>query len=75
MLAKLRGDMELAWEGDLNEKNPTARRRLGLFREPVLALLHRNPEERASLSEFCRTVNSVFSSPTTIAATTEPLKR
>lgn len=67
VLARLRGEAELPWEGDLAAKNATARRRLGLFREPVLALLRRDPAQRATLSDFCRTANTVFSSPTTIA--------
>ena len=66
MIEKLLGKEELAWEGDLVEKNPTARRRLGLFREPILSLLHRDPAQRASLAAFCKTTNNVFSSPTTI---------
>ena len=66
VVAKLLGKAELQWEGDLAEKNPTARRRLGLFREPILSLLHRDPAQRASLAEFCRTTNNVFSSPTTV---------
>ena len=66
VVAKLLGKAELPWEGDLAEKNPTARRRLGLFREPILSLLHRDPAQRASLAEFCRTTNNVFSSPTTV---------
>ena len=69
MLAKLPGQEELPWEGDLAEKNPAARRRLGLFREPALALLRRDPAERATLADFCRTTNTVFSSPTTLAPT------
>ena len=67
VLAKLRGEQELPWEGDLAEKNPATRRQLGLFRESVLALLRRDPAQRASLADFCHTANSVFSSPTTIA--------
>eukprot|EP00892_Ulva_mutabilis_P003267 jgi/Ulvmu1/1311/UM011_0039.1 len=74
VVEKLRGVQELPWEGDLAEKDPTARRRLGLFREPVLGLLHRDPAQRATLADFCRTANSVFSSPTTVA-TTEPLAK
>ena len=66
VLAKLLGSDELAWEGNLAEKNPTVRQRLGLFREPILSLLHRDPGQRASLEAFCKTTNSVFSSPTTI---------
>ena len=66
VLAKLLGSEELAWEGDLAEKNPSARRRLGLFREPILSLLHRDPAQRASLADFCKTTNTVFSSPTTV---------
>ena len=56
-MAKLLGREELPWEGDLAKKNPAARRRLGLFREPI---------QRASLADFCRTTNTVFSSPTTV---------
>ena len=66
VVAKLLGKEELAWEGDLAEKNSTARRRLGLFREPILSLLHRDPAQRASLEDFCKTTNNVFSSPTTV---------
>ena len=66
MVAKLLGREELPWEGNLAVKNPTARRRLGLFREPILSLLHRDPLRRASLADFCKTTNTVFSSPTTV---------
>ena len=65
VVAKLLGKAELTWEGNLAEKNPTARRRLGLFREPILSLLHRDPSRRASLADFYKTTNSVFS-PTTV---------
>lgn len=66
VLEKLLGQAELPWEGELAERNPVARRRLGLFREPVLSLLRRDPAHRATLADFCRTVNTVFSSPTTV---------
>ena len=66
VMARLLSKQELAWEGDLAEKNSTARHRLGLFREPILSLLHRDPAQRASLAEFCKTTNNVFSSPTTV---------
>ena len=66
VVAKLLGREELPWEGDLAEKNPTARHRLGLFREPILSLLHRDPAQRISLADFCKTTNNVFSSPSTV---------
>ena len=66
VVAKLLGKEELAWEGDLTQKHPTARLRLGLFQEPILALLHRDPSQRISLAGFCKTTNTVFSSPSTV---------
>ena len=61
VVAKLLGKEELPWEGNLAEKNPSARRRLGLFRQPILSLLHRDPTQRVSLADFCKTTKNMFS--------------
>lgn len=73
VLGKLLGREELPWEGDLGEKNPTARRRLGRFREAVMSLLHRDPGRRATPATFCSSVSTIFSSETVAGAQSQRL--
>eukprot|EP00892_Ulva_mutabilis_P002848 jgi/Ulvmu1/12564/UM091_0005.1 len=62
--AQLRGETLLPWEGD--NLRSDVRRKLGIFREPVLGLLRRNPHERASMQAFCDTCNDLVTSSTTM---------
>lgn len=61
MVAQLRGQQELPWEGERLRSHPAVRKRLGVFKNPVLALLHRDPVRRASMEDFCGACNSLFS--------------
>eukprot|EP00892_Ulva_mutabilis_P002845 jgi/Ulvmu1/12561/UM091_0002.1 len=66
VMQQLRGEVELPWEGERFRAHPTARRRLGVFRQPVLALLARAPAQRASMAQFCDSCHRLFTSPTTV---------
>eukprot|EP00892_Ulva_mutabilis_P012074 jgi/Ulvmu1/9239/UM005_0339.1 len=63
VMQQLRGEGELPWEGERYRAHPTDRRRLGVFRQPVLALLARAPQERATIAQFCSSCERLFSSP------------
>ena len=55
-MAQLRGELPLPWEGALSAQ---LRDKLGVFKEPVLQLLQRDPARRASMQYFsgmCRTM-------------------
>ena len=62
IMKQLKGEEELPWEGD---KNTDARRKLGLFRQPILSLLEREPTQRATLAAFCNTCQQTFASTST----------
>ena len=62
VMAQLRGESELPWEGRRFRAHPSDRRRLGVFRQPVLALLQRRPERRATMQQFCNSCHRLFSS-------------
>ena len=64
VLAQLRGDAELPWEGD--RLTDEARHQLGVFRGAVLGLLCRDPAQRASVSELCSACDNVVASQTTV---------
>lgn len=57
MVKSLRGELDLPWEG---ENLPKVERKLGKMREPVLALLHRDPSQRMTVAEFVRECNALF---------------
>ena len=59
---QLRGQQELPWEGERLRSRPDLRKRLGVFKRPVLALLHRDPVKRASMIDFCTACDTLFSS-------------
>ena len=60
MVARLLGELSLPWEGDL----PAATRaKLGIFKAPVLRLLHRDPAQRATMADFCSLCQTMFMSP------------
>jgi hypothetical protein len=56
VIDQLRGKRLLPWEDMTLE----ARRKLGVFRAPMLRLLSRDPDERPSMAEFCEMCNSIF---------------
>lgn len=60
VMAQLKGEQELPWEGERFRTHPTDRRRLGVFRQQVLALLDRQPERRATMAEFCDSCHGLF---------------
>jgi hypothetical protein len=55
---------ELPWEG--KGITPAIRRRLGIFKAPIISLLSRDPLERPSMSEFCDTCNRVLAGSTSV---------
>lgn len=62
VMAQLLAEQELPWEGQRLRSRPAVRKRLGVFKKPVLALLHRNPAQRSSMHDFCAACDSLFSS-------------
>eukprot|EP00892_Ulva_mutabilis_P002171 jgi/Ulvmu1/11955/UM082_0034.1 len=58
MAAQLRGAAPLPWEGE-------AAQRLGCFCQPVLALLARDPAQRATAQSFHTACNAIVISQTT----------
>lgn len=63
--AQLRGEAPLPWEGGGSLRADT-RRKLGIFQQPVLALLRRDPRDRPSMAAFCDTCNDIVTSSTTV---------
>jgi hypothetical protein len=55
---------ELPWEG--GGVTPAIRRRLGIFKDPIISLLSRDPGERPSMSEFCESCNRVLAGTTSV---------
>ena len=55
---------ELPWEGAC--MTPANKRRLGVFRNSLMALLARDPSQRPSMSKFCATCNRVLAGSTTV---------
>jgi hypothetical protein len=51
VLAQLRGEAPLPWEGD-RQNAIILREKLGTFKDPILSLLHRDPSCRESLRNF-----------------------
>lgn len=56
-MQRLSGERPLPWEGDLRHDVST---RLGLFKGPVLRLLHRDAGCRPSMREFHATCTQIF---------------
>jgi hypothetical protein len=57
VVSALQGEKDLPWEG----KNlANFERKLGRMRDPVLALLHRDPAKRMTCTEFVKECNSLF---------------
>ena len=46
----------------------TNRKRLGAFRNPIVALLSRDPSQRPSLAHFCATCHRVLAGSTSVEA-------
>lgn len=51
------GEM-LPWEGE--RLTPNVRSKLRLFQDALLQLLHRDPEQRPSMKQFCRTCAGIL---------------
>ena len=61
MVARLQGELPLPWEEELS---PVVARQLGVFRGPVMQLLHREPSDRISMDRFHALCKKVFSGQT-----------
>lgn len=48
VFSALRGDEVLPWEGEMSED---LKGKLGALREPILAMLHRDPTQRVSMKD------------------------
>lgn len=57
--------LQLPWEATFT---PTVRRQLGVFKDIVLKLLHRDHVERPSMKEFCVSCARVLIGTTSIQA-------
>jgi hypothetical protein len=55
---------ELPWEGQ--GVTTAIRRRLGIFKDPIISLLSRDPSDRPSMSEFCDSCNRVLAGSTSV---------
>lgn len=70
IMRQLQGEEELPWEGQQNSS--MVRKKLGIFRQPILSLLQRAPADRSSLAVFCNACQQVFSSTSTVCNYTSP---
>jgi hypothetical protein len=59
-----KGNELLPWEG--HRLTPATRQQLGIFKDTLLNLLHRDPARRPSMKEFCRSCNRVLSGSTSV---------
>jgi hypothetical protein len=55
----------LPWEGA--RLDMATRRKLGIFKNILLDLLHRDPAKRKSMAEFCQACHRVLSGTTTVS--------
>lgn len=62
IIAQLKGNAELPWEGE--RANPETLRKLRTLRRPVMALLERDPSLRPSLMRFCDQCDDIFGTRT-----------
>ena len=69
VLAMLRGDELLPWEGERGTESLAS---LGALKGPVLQLLQRDPGQRASVRRFHLACSRVFASHVTIPTSTPP---
>lgn len=51
-------DQTLPWED--GRLTPKDMRRLGVFRKPIMQLLQRDPNHRASALQFCKQMSKIF---------------
>jgi hypothetical protein len=65
VMAQLRGELALPWEGDMSLQ---VQRGLGAFKGPVLQLLDRDPARRVSMKRFHAACTRLFASRTTVEA-------
>eukprot|EP00892_Ulva_mutabilis_P010359 jgi/Ulvmu1/7696/UM038_0128.1 len=63
VIAMLRGDLPLPWEGELP---PAVLRKLGTVRAPIMQLLQRDPARRASMRSFHRACINLVASRATV---------
>lgn len=65
VMARIEGvnGLQLPWEGTLS---PKLRRRLGIFRDVLLHLLARDPEQRPSMKQFCVSCDRVLAGSTSV---------
>jgi hypothetical protein len=55
---------ELPWES--GGITAAIKRRLGIFKTPIISLLSRDPSARPSMSEFCNSCNRVLAGSTSV---------
>ena len=55
--------LKLPWEGALT---PAVRRQLGIFRSQVLQLLARDPAQRPSMVDFCKSCDRALAGSTSV---------
>jgi serine/threonine protein kinase len=55
---------QLPWEGQGNTR--AIRKRLGIFKAPIISLLSRDPLERPSMAEFCNSCNRVLAGSSSV---------
>lgn len=55
--------LQLPWEGTVQ---PAVRRQLGIFKGNVLHLLARDPAERPSMAEFCRSCDRALAGSSSV---------
>ena len=63
--AQLRGEAPLPWEGA--RLDAAVEQKLGVFRDSVLALLRRDPTQRATMQAFCSASLAIFAATTSTA--------
>jgi hypothetical protein len=67
---ELLGKSPLPWEKD--RLAPERKRKLGVFKNPILQLLSRDPLQRMTLPQFCNVCRNILSPQTTSTAPPAP---
>jgi hypothetical protein len=62
IIAQLKGEAELPWEGE--RANPEVMRKLRTLRRPIMALLERDPAMRPTMLKFCDLCDDIFGTRT-----------
>ena len=60
-VSMLKGDLPLPWEEGLSKQQ---RQQLGLFKDPIMQLLQRDPGERSDMLTFRNACNKLFAAAT-----------